>query len=1102
MSTTKFYGYTTTSANEKPIARLAFTEVTAVLGSIIQLDGRKSSDPEGNPLEYKWSFTQVPLGSGITKANINPLREDYSAVSFTPDKTGVYVIQLIVNDGELDSDPISATIGVQLSQVPCGEGLIPDMQFLWSYLSDFWNLVEDREYLASAWSAAVQVVGSEIITLWSNDYNKSLATIQNTVQRRWQRYKLETDLSEERQTVVATNARTGKSSGVGGTAGKIGEVPGTGNTAVFHVEYGDPSQGYADFERMNTHYGAEGRIIVVNDEGHTVSRVYRKIDPDTSVERSVAVLDRASLVDGIVGARWRVPHLLFLPNLDVEELGASTGDVLVLEVTRRDTGITAELRCQIVGVDRTRIGFEFSLLDLEAGETSTDTDLFEQLVQDLRIIPADSDDATITAAARTIMSFLPVGINLATRPFSPFRLTFAAKKVIHNKRVRVEDDVTGAPALQQELYEPSVVLRENLDYIVGDGYITFVDGLFTPQSMAPEELWAECVFVDNTEAIEGNFGRLVDLKKDDLTQKQTRVPYLSAVKGLFYAATNGPDIANIRLGLQILLGLPYAEARGKIIELEEYYSQDVNGNDLGRFLIEDVDSRGKVTGFRRLYFYPTVVGIETNKTTGEAYKIGDIVQKWAPLSRGVEVQDWEKTPDLWRRSLGGLEILKYFTLKIFINGDVFDSNDVEFAFDFVNRIKPAYTRVISTAFKSFIDDIEIDDIVGGSMSLGFYDNGGWPLETAIRADDDNQQGYTLWNFGSRPFMTRTLALLRDVITVKNGTDIQATSATGWDVTHVRARIDADDPYTNAPVREGDMLVIFRGQPGATMYTNVLYEIGEVVDANTITLLQEGQPSDPTTYGITALDANAFVTGGPLVCCIVRRESNPIIKGSDLVTDGTDEVTSASALFLTNGAGPDDHLIIESGPNAGEYRIDVISTSPLNISETEVKLVNLDGSAVTLGAGTDQDFRVIRYLMMDSVISGARVLYTGSAVEIEVLDTGNSDKPKDVFTPGLVGSTINVAGSENPVNDGDFVVSAYIHPGRIRITSASTTSDTNFQATVRLNAVWVPGLTALNTLVGSPPGSATIYYGNIWHPGFETIDNLAPSEAVECELISV
>jgi hypothetical protein len=90
--------------NSSPIANAGSDQIIST-GSLITLDGSGSSDADGDTLSYRWSFTSKPDGS-------NAALSDTSTVypTFTPDVSGTYVVQLIVNDGLVDSSPDTVTI--------------------------------------------------------------------------------------------------------------------------------------------------------------------------------------------------------------------------------------------------------------------------------------------------------------------------------------------------------------------------------------------------------------------------------------------------------------------------------------------------------------------------------------------------------------------------------------------------------------------------------------------------------------------------------------------------------------------------------------------------------------------------------------------------------------------------------------------------------------------------------------------------------------------------------------------------------------------------------------------------------------------------------
>jgi RHS repeat-associated protein len=106
-----------TVINRAPQANAGFDQTVFVTTSV-QLDGRASSDADGDPLTYHWSFVSRPDGS---HAALN----DPSAVrpTFTADLAGHYSLRLVVNDSFADSAPATVSIDTQNSPPVASAGL-------------------------------------------------------------------------------------------------------------------------------------------------------------------------------------------------------------------------------------------------------------------------------------------------------------------------------------------------------------------------------------------------------------------------------------------------------------------------------------------------------------------------------------------------------------------------------------------------------------------------------------------------------------------------------------------------------------------------------------------------------------------------------------------------------------------------------------------------------------------------------------------------------------------------------------------------------------------------------------------------------------------
>ena len=83
--------------NGAPVAVVGSPQVVSP-GSLVELDGNASSDPDGDPLTYFWQMRQTPPGSAAA-LDIT----DNSMTTFIADVAGTYAIDLWVNDGMLTS---------------------------------------------------------------------------------------------------------------------------------------------------------------------------------------------------------------------------------------------------------------------------------------------------------------------------------------------------------------------------------------------------------------------------------------------------------------------------------------------------------------------------------------------------------------------------------------------------------------------------------------------------------------------------------------------------------------------------------------------------------------------------------------------------------------------------------------------------------------------------------------------------------------------------------------------------------------------------------------------------------------------------------------
>jgi hypothetical protein len=98
--------------NIAPVANAGPAQ-SVVTGTVVILDGSRSSDANNDPLTYRWTVVSTPPGSTATLSSATAVKP-----SFTADLAGSYKFSLIVNDGTVDSAPATVTVTASATNIP------------------------------------------------------------------------------------------------------------------------------------------------------------------------------------------------------------------------------------------------------------------------------------------------------------------------------------------------------------------------------------------------------------------------------------------------------------------------------------------------------------------------------------------------------------------------------------------------------------------------------------------------------------------------------------------------------------------------------------------------------------------------------------------------------------------------------------------------------------------------------------------------------------------------------------------------------------------------------------------------------------------------
>jgi len=882
--------------NKRPIADTG-RDQTAVVGSVIQLNGTDSYDPEGEELTFKWSLYAAPTGSIYRQSGTgafttddadadaftfflestgdpwslanspalqpgdiliigdlqyslaytdwiwNPTTSVYDRApafddnklristdtlpinttgiswdiffsasffndvtspqpTFAPDIAGLYGVQLIVNDGVLWSLPDQGLVNISQSNVPFG--YVPDVNFIWDYLSDAWTLYDDRDPVTTIWSGFAQVASNLLLTAWQLDYAKSLVDIERQFQRRWLDYHTLYEEPElERDDIVMRLVRgaivSSSVTGVGGTFDFS-----TGQTLLISRDGGEQktltlfglktAQEVAD--QINDDLGEKSSYnkpaSIIEDLGEYFVRLdydgLMVIDKDGTANATLGfsttddtqnnVTGTDGFVNAIAGADtgFEVGPAHVDPVLDFTSL-VQKGDLLVFggssyEVVRySDARKLVTKQAMVLPDDKS--------WELSSTIAAINTNFSDELVApgDICILELRKTGTfdqekilcRVTGAREQVLGFDPRPLYEATAgDIDSYEVALFG--VQRCSSIPVDELVNKIPRLQEIILDPPEFLTENRDYTISTNEeevrgIHFKSGFYSFDNPPPDIFWAEATWLDNKQMIEDNFGKPAGFLVEHLDQvtalddgRSEDLDYLSAVRGLWYAFYNGPSLWSVRVGIQILLGLPFAEVDGIVTDINETFTATQI-----RVLIQDA-SDSTVT---RSYFIPRNANFEEdgismiadNPLTTLPYAIGDTIDQFSPLSKGVELLDYINDPTWWAGYQGQgvrLEVDKFFRFLCRADIDVFNIANLVFAIDFVKRIKPHYTYPMWVIFKRLPGDtisVTDPDILEMLGTLHLYDHPACAKQItdqgtggAYRFDDTDESGNPNWSF--------------------------------------------------------------------------------------------------------------------------------------------------------------------------------------------------------------------------------------------------------------------------------------------------------------------------------------------------------------------
>lgn len=663
--------------------------------------------------------------------------------TFYMDVTGAYRFTLRVFDGQLYSPDADVIVNSLESEI--ARGVIPDVSFVWTHLGSFWGLVEGREPLEEVWSAIAQITAAEMLTLWQHDAAKGVQGVPRLLQRKWLHYDLATeeplpDLTSVGILLAGVTSEVIPAAGLA-VSGQPVRVESAGVSEVVYLT-GASLTATQIAEQLSAKLGPKYRATAYSDGSD--GRVCLHADFLFQVTEAPTSVFPTGAINGPLLGTGGVPVGLsgYRVGTSLAGVGVRPGDYLVLGDTSHEILSVSSDPLDPSELQRLVLATPPALAApsdwrIARPTTSKYLDFYGMLAADGDVarVELELSDGSLLTALVPVWGATEAGGSLLLDASACVggsgevtRARLAG--VLRGRFSRLDPLVKEIPYLQRRIRsgDDAEVLRQNVDFfletfrghpcirfVAGPGPSVWVDADGQPE-LPPDRLWAETTYLDNRPTIEAQYGIPMGFTLDDYAKLPGNLDYVSIVRGLWFSSLNGPAVYNLRVGAQILLGLPFAEEAGVIEEIDTEFSVTQ-----GRLLVRDLAPPNIV----RSYTYPKTLELELHPGTGAAYTVGDQVAQFAPLVSGVEVLDYIKDPEWWvpyQQQGAMFEVEKFFRFLVRVDSSAFNLATLLFVKSFVSRVKPAYTFPLFVVRRKLADaTFDITDEVRVNATVRLFD---------------------------------------------------------------------------------------------------------------------------------------------------------------------------------------------------------------------------------------------------------------------------------------------------------------------------------------------------------------------------------------------
>ncbi|NMC34628.1 MAG: hypothetical protein GYA36_19570 [Veillonellaceae bacterium] len=657
-------------------------------------------------------------------------------------------------------------------------GLPLDASWIWRYLSDFWGHVSDKKWVEAEWRSVIRAAGALLQETWNVELAASLGTAEDVQMSRWLGYDAELKEPDPAKALLVRRSRV-----LCSDLWNIGKPDVTITLKVYRSATPDTFTLTGPAENLPAQFNA--LMVGAGIQGVVVR--FELMDPIRSPTKDMALTIRSDryvveaegdLFHGsspfkfstnFIGlGSWRSKDTFVLQPASFPILYSDTvydadavlrpGDPINIDGVCRQVVSVGTLDLDTFGNPIAPRSFVIVDPPLQVAPTmpsdstwcipsyfqSPETDFYDELVtpgDPLIMLTGPVMDRHEDSAI--VYSVWGYKVGVLDYKLWYDGADYLLSRILRFWYVPVQDEVLSIPQLKVQPDEERGWL-EFVNYIITDfrgrraivfDFANALPIVVPPSSLyqlihevptgfgtPPDRYWAEIVYMDQRPTLSKRFGDNLGLLLEN-APTVSGFSYARALLGLWYCYLHGPKPANLEKGVSIIMGAPFFESDGTIVD-----SQILDATR-GYLLVQDKDFPEVV----RSYIYPLSLGLGINPSTGVAYTKGDTVVQFNPVSDAAVFRDYINDPAFIRGLIAAgiiTEPEKTHTFSLGVDSYFFHGislKSLEAATEFLHNFRTTYNRELFALILALYTDIKITDEVAlkATMFLDMYLGSRW-----------------------------------------------------------------------------------------------------------------------------------------------------------------------------------------------------------------------------------------------------------------------------------------------------------------------------------------------------------------------------------------